>query len=257
MFSANFPSLSLFAVAVSVGGAAAFVGAFMVLRRMALVGDALTHVALPGIGLAIRFGINPFLGAFTLLLAAITAIWALQTKTRLYTEALVGLFFTASLAIGILLTPEPDLFESLFGDITRLTGAAAVVSSVAAIAALGLLIRISPRLLLVTLSSDLAKTNGVSVARTNLLYLILVALVVALGIGTIGTLLMGALVIVPPLAAKNFGGGFRRYAALSIVFGVISSAIGVFLAAAYGVPPGAAVVLVGSLLFVLSLAFRR
>ena len=104
-------------VALFVGGAAGALGSFMVLRRMALVGDAFTHVALPGMGLALLLHFNPFVGAFITLFAAVIGIWWLKKETSLYFEALVGIFFTTSLAFGVLLVPDHELVEGRFGDI--------------------------------------------------------------------------------------------------------------------------------------------
>src|SRR3989344_7689493 len=106
---------------VFVGVAAGYLGSFMVLRRMALVGDALSHVALPGVALALLFNVNPFLGAFATLFAGIIGIWLIEHKTELPVESLVGLFFTVSLAVGILITPDEHLIEVLFGDISSIT----------------------------------------------------------------------------------------------------------------------------------------
>ncbi|MDP1719171.1 MAG: metal ABC transporter permease, partial [bacterium] len=106
-------------VGVFVGAASAYLGSLMILKRMALVGDALSHVALPGIGIALTYGINPFLGAFTALAVGVLLVWRLSDKTDLPTEAIVGIIFTVSLAIGILITPEPELLEALFGDIAK------------------------------------------------------------------------------------------------------------------------------------------
>src|SRR3989338_4434937 len=92
----------------------------MILRRMSLVGDALSHVALPGIAIALLIGTNPFFGAFVALFLAVIGIWALEQKTELPPETLVGIFFTVSLSLGLLLTPEPELLEALFGDISKI-----------------------------------------------------------------------------------------------------------------------------------------
>src|SRR3989338_1864148 len=108
-------------VAVLIGIGAGYLGSFMVLRRMSLVGDALSHVALPGIALALIWNLNPFFGAFTVLFAATLGIWALERKTELPSETLVGIFFTLSLAVGILLVQDHELLEALFGDISSVT----------------------------------------------------------------------------------------------------------------------------------------
>src|SRR3989344_5740068 len=106
-------------VGAIVGGASAYLGSVMVLKRLALVWDALSHVALPGIGIALTYGINPFLGAFAALAIGILFIWRIEKQTAIPTEAIVGLVFSVSLAVGILITPEPELLEALFGDISK------------------------------------------------------------------------------------------------------------------------------------------
>src|SRR3989344_8346080 len=90
-------------VAILIGIGAGYLGSFMVLRRMSLVGDALSHVALPGIALALIWDFNPFFGAFTALFLATICIWVLEKRTELPSETLVGILFTLSLAGGLLL----------------------------------------------------------------------------------------------------------------------------------------------------------
>src|SRR5438552_16654861 len=92
------------AVLVALG--AGYIGSFMVLRRMSLVGDALSHVALPGIAISLMLSINPFIGAFIALFIAILGIWILEKNTDLPSETLVGIFFTISFALGLILTPQ-------------------------------------------------------------------------------------------------------------------------------------------------------
>ncbi len=106
--------------AIFIGGAAGYLGSLMVTKRMALVGDALGHVALPGMGLALLFGLNVSVGAFIFLLLGVLLIWFLETKTMLPTETLVGIIFVLSLALGFLITPQPDLLEALMGDISKM-----------------------------------------------------------------------------------------------------------------------------------------
>src|SRR5512136_1128642 len=109
---------SLF-IGLFVGLSAGYLGSIIILEKMALVGDALSHVALPGLALGMLFNFNPFFGAFTFLFTSAVIIWHLQRVTKLSFETLVGAIFTLALAIGILLVPQPDLLEALFGDITK------------------------------------------------------------------------------------------------------------------------------------------
>lgn len=244
-------------VGIAVGAASGFLGAFMILKRMALVGDAFTHVALPGIGLAILFGINPFLGAFALLFIAIILIWKLEQRTDLPVETLVGIFFAASLAIGILVTPHLELYEALFGDISRIgildwvfaLGAAAIVFNV--------MVKISDKMVMGIISEDLAISHGIKIRRFNFIFLLLVALVVAVGVKVIGTLLMGGLMIIPAAAAKNISRSFKQFGFWSAGFGLISAGTGIYAANLFSISPGPAVVLSSVVFFLISLAFKR
>src|SRR3989344_9400444 len=113
-------TLFLVLIGAVVGASSGYLGGFMVLKRMSLVGDALSHVALPGIAIALTIGINPMIGAFATLLLATVGIWYFSEHSEVYPEALVGVFFTASLALGLILTPEPELLEALFGSLDKI-----------------------------------------------------------------------------------------------------------------------------------------
>ena len=240
-----------------VGAISAYLGSFMVLRRMALVGDALSHVALPGIGIALTFNFNPFLGAFTARAFGSLIIWQIERKTTIPTEAIVGLIFATSLAIGLLVTPEPELLEALFGDISQVKLSDGILAVLLSVFVFAVMVFLRRKLILSTLSKDLAKSQGINVDLTNLVFLALVAVVVALGVKVVGTLLMGALVIIPAIASKNIARNLNAYGILSLIFGIVSAVGGVWLASGFGFPPGPLVVLVSAALFLVSFLFRR
>ncbi|MCW4003556.1 MAG: metal ABC transporter permease [Candidatus Bathyarchaeota archaeon] len=233
--------------AVFVGISAGYLGSLMVLEKMALVGDALSHVALPGLAIGIIFNFDPLVGAFAFLFASAVLIWHLQRVTKISFEALVGALFTFALAMGILLMGDnlDALEEALFGDITQVTFAHAIAAVVISIVAILLTKLIYKKLVLAMISEDLAVSKGISVAKTNLLYLFLVSLVVAVGIQIVGTLLVGFLVIVPAIAAKNLSTNMQRYALLSAVLGLVAAVTGILLSSYLGQLPGPIVVFVG------------
>lgn len=244
-------------VGVFVGAASAYLGSLMILKRMALVGDALSHVALPGIGIALTYGINPFLGAFTALAIGILIVWRLADKTDLPTEAIVGIIFTISLAIGILVTPAPELLESLFGNIAKVNFTDAVLAIVLSAAVLIIAFWIRRRMMLDIVSTDLAKSQKVNTPLLNLIFLALVAVVVALGVKVVGTLLMGSLVIIPAAASKNISRSFSLYGVTSLILGSVSALGGVLLASIFNLPPGPMVVLSSAAIFLLSLFIKN
>ncbi|KKQ91771.1 MAG: ABC-3 protein [Microgenomates group bacterium GW2011_GWC1_39_7b] len=244
-------------VGALIGATSGYLGSFMVLKRMSLVGDALSHVALPGIAIAITLGINPLLGALVALVIATFGIWYLGEHSEVYPEALVGVFFTASLSLGLLLTPEPELLEALFGNIDKIGIMDSVLTIIGAIIIFIVTFIFSKKLLLGIVSEDLAKSQGINVAKVNLVYLLLVALVVALGVKFLGTLLTGAMVIIPAVTAKNLSKSIKQFQLYSIILGVVSSFLGIFLAKYIGISSGPAVVLTSISIFLLSYIFKN
>ena len=95
--------------------AAGLVGSFALMKRMSLAGDVVSHIALPGLGLALLVHINPLIGAAAALFLGTILIWHLQKGGTLTTDVAIGVIFTAALAIGTLVTPSEDLIEALFG----------------------------------------------------------------------------------------------------------------------------------------------
>jgi len=241
-------------IALAVGAAAGSVGAFIILRRMALVGDALSHVALPGIALALFYGSDPFWGVVVCLVAAGFVVWWLEGVSSLPTEALVGVLFTASLALGTLLIPGKELEESLFGAFPTLSARALVALVAAASAATCVSFAGARRFLLRILSPELARTNGVT-RRADLVLLLNFALVVALGIKLVGALLMGALTIIPAAVAKNVSRGVAGYMLASVLIGSLNAVTGVVVSRELGLLPGPTIILLGVALFAGSLGW--
>jgi zinc transport system permease protein len=164
--------------------------------------------------------------------------------------------FTLALAIGILIIPQTELLEALFGDISQVGIIDAVIAVTISVVAILLTKLIYKKLVLAMISEDLAISKGINVALTNLLYLFLVSLVVAIGIRIVGTLLVGFLVIVPAVASKNLGSGMRRYSIFSAIYGLLSAVVGVILSAYLGLPPGPMVVFAGITIFVVTIVIN-
>ena len=245
-------------VAVAVGVSAGYLGSIMVLEKMALVGDALSHVALPGLALGVLFGFNPLLGGFVFLFVSAVLIWHLGRVTKLSFETLVGATFTLALAIGILLFGDnlDALEEALFGDITTVGLKEATVAVLISVAVIFLTKLIYRKIVLGLISEELATSKGISVARINLLYLLLVSLTVAIGIQITGTLLVGFLVVTPAAAAKIISTNLSRYFTLSAIFGLISAVSGILMSSYFNVVPGPLVVISGIAIFVVAIIIR-
>lgn len=239
-----------------IGVASGSIGSFVLLRRMALVSDALSHVALPGIALALAYHVDPFWGVLGFLLIAAMIVWRLEMKTKLPTEAIVGLLFTASLAVGILIIPDKELMESLFGTFPALSpillAGFVMISGLVSV----LIFNFTKKFVFMTVSPELAAVEGIR-ERYQLFLLLIFAFVVALGIKIVGTLLMGALIIISALIAKNIARNMKGYIMASSLVGGFVAMGGVASSKFFGYLPGPTVILFGILLFFLSVPFKR
>ncbi|MBI1975157.1 MAG: metal ABC transporter permease [Parcubacteria group bacterium] len=247
----------LFSGATVLAIAASLVGIFVIQRRMALVTDAMSHVALPGLALGILYRFNPFIGAFVALGIAVAIVFYLETRTRLAVETIVGILFTAALAFGILLTPEEHLIESLFGDIQNFTRPDFWLLFVGSTCVLVLVLALWRGLARTFFSKDVAFSERVSVRFFEGAYLFLLVLLVALGVKVVGSLLMGALIVLPAASAKNIARSLRSFALVAVLAGVVAVAGGLLLASVLRIPSGPAIILVSTVLFGASLAFVR
>lgn len=238
--------------------AAGLVGSFALMKRMTLAGDAMSHIALPGLGLAILFGINPIVGGTATLIVGSILIWKLEQRTGLSTETMIGVIFSASLAIGALITPEGDLIDNLFGKMQSLPSS--VVLTYTAIAALIIffLIRYRNQLILGLFSPDLARSAGVNLNRVNLYFLIVFSLSIVLGLRLLGALLVGSLIIIPAAIGRQLTHRFSSFLMVSSIVSVVSVGAGLLLAQRYGLhSPGPAIIVVATTIFILSLFKRK
>jgi zinc transport system permease protein len=236
-----------------IGGAAGYLGSLMLSRRMALVAGPLGHLTLPGIALALLWGFDVSLGAFPLVIVGVVLIWLLEMKTKLPMEALTAFVFATGVAIAFLLLPLEQAEAALIGDISSVGFGDTVVAVAASLGILWAARWAYPEMVLGTISEDLATAERIDVKRYNLLYLLLVAAIVALGVKMVGGLLTAALVAIPASAARNFGRDLRQYTVGATAVGAGSAALGIVLFRITGLPAGPLIVLVSATIFLFTL----
>jgi zinc transport system permease protein len=244
-------------LSLAMATAAGLIGCFAVMRRMTLAADALSHVALPGIGIAVLLRFDPLLGAVATLAAGTVLIWAVERRTAISTETIVGVVFSVALAVGAMITPGETLLDALFGGAGRITGMEVILGLVAAAAIVGF-IAVERHALVVTLvSPEIALTCGIDVQRLDLMYLLMFALTVALGLRYLGVLLMGSLMIIPAATARRLAGNLNAMFAVSTAVAVLATLIGSYAATVTHRESGPLIITVAGALFFLSLLRPR
>ncbi len=239
----------LFAVAAGV------VGSFAYMKRMLLASDVISHLALPGLGIAFLLKYNPLTGGAISLFLGTLLIWRIQQRSGLGIDATVGIVFAASLAIGAAVTPNEDLLEALFGASQRLSFIALLIGSAAVFVVLLSIFRLKHQLALSVFSPDLAAATGVRVSRLDLYFLLLFSLTVLVGLRFMGALLGSALIIVPAATANQLTSKMSDFVIASCAASVLSVSLGwtLNLLLLHSSTPGPSIAIVSALLFGASL----
>lgn len=243
-------------LSIAMAVAAGLVGCFAVMRRMALAADALSHVALPGIGVALALHLNPIFGAVAMLFVGGLMVWGLEGRANVGTEAVIGVLFSVALAIGSMTTSGEELIQALFGGAGALSAPEILFVLVSSIAVIAFILTQRNRLVVMLVSPDVARTAGINVRRLNLLYLETFALTIALGLRYLGVLLMGALVIIPAVTAKRLAGNLTGMLTAAAALAVASTIAGAGLAAWLHRATGPLIVSVAAGFFLLSFLRR-
>lgn len=249
----NFLSIALM---VMVAAASGLVGTFALMRKMALAADAISHVALPGLGLAIIYKIDPLIGGGLALLLGAIFIWVIEKKTSISTETIVGVVFSASLAVGSLVTPDHELIEALFGEVKALTLYQAGFGILAAFLVIAFVLWKKNQLALSLISEDLAIVSGIKVSKLDLSFLLVFSLNVILGLQFLGVLLMGSLIIVPAAIGRNLGHSLNTAMVISVLAAITSVVGGYVLSGLYNIEVGPTIISVATGLFFVSFLRR-
>ena len=147
--------------------------------------------------------------------------------------------------------------EALFGDISKVRISDGFLAIIFSLLVFGAMYFVRKQMALNLISPDFAQAQGININRLNFIFLALIAVIVALGVKIVGTLLMGSLVVIPAAASKNVARNFKEYGIYSVIFGLVSAVAGIFLAEKLNLSPGPIVVLASGAVFLISLLFKK
>ena len=241
-----------------VGVACAVVGAFVVLKGMSFVGDAVSHSAFPGVVLAYLLGLPIILGGAVAAIGTALGIGALTRRSGLRADAVIGVLFAGMFALGVALFSSipnyvGDLFHFLFGDVLGISFADLI--SLAVLASLLLLIVwvLWKELLFATFDPLGAGAAGLPVRRLDDLLLILIAVTIVVSLQAVGIVLVVAMITTPAATAQLLVKRFGQMIALAALIGVTSSILGLYVSYALDIASGASIVLTETFAFLVAL----
>ena len=262
LFTTEFGQRALIA-ATLVGLVAPFAGAFLVQRRLSLVGDGIGHLALAGVALGALAGVSGTWGALIVALVGAAMLELLRVRGRLTGDLSLALLFYLGIAAGVVGLSLAGRFNTsalgiLFGSLFAITwGDVILIAALGAIVVLAVVLLYRP-LLAVALDEETARAAGLPVDVLNLVLVGLTALLVVGGMRVVGLLLVAALMIVPVAAGSKVAHSFRATLGWAVVVGGTSALLGLFIAAAHGeLVPGGTIVLTSIVAFVVFAAIGR
>ncbi len=237
-------------------------GSFTILRQLSFFCDALGHSALLGISLGYLLGLNPSLVLLPFAVIFALAVSYLLEHTRLWTDALLNIIYSSSLAIAIIILSfvgqyKGGLNNLLFGDILAVQQLDLVLSSLLLIVCtiyIGMTLRTQ---MLLTVDESLAIARGVSVSTQRTVFIVLLSLVVGISIKSIGVLLVSAFVVIPACAARLMSRTFTHYVLLSAGLGALSAVLGMVSSAWFNLPSGPSIVATQLAIFLTAMVIPR
>jgi len=247
---------------VFIAVACAVLGVFLILRKDAMIGHGLSHVAFAGVALGLFLNILPLAGALAISVVGALAIMRLKDKAGLHGDTAIGIFSSLGLAVGVLLATlagsfNVDLMAYLFGDILAIDRLEVGLSiGLAAIVLLAVL-RNYAKLVFMTFDRESARVSGVEAGRLDALLMVLTAVTIVLGMKVAGILLVAALIVIPAAAGLQLAASFRMAVALAAAVAAFSVVAGLAAAVRLDVPASAAIVIICFLVFAAFFAAKR
>lgn len=242
---------------------APFVGAFLVQRRLSLVGDGVGHLALAGVALGALLGISGTWGALIVALLGAVLLELLRVRGRLTGDLSLAILFYLGIAAGVVGLSLAGRFNTsalgiLFGSLFSITWADVLLIGVLGLVVVLSVVLLYKPLLAVALDEETARAAGLPVDALNLLLVCLTALLVVGGMRVVGLLLVAALMIVPVAAGSKVAHSFRATLGWAVAIGATSAWLGLFIAAAQGeLVPGGTIVLTAIVAFVVFAVIGR
>jgi zinc transport system permease protein len=239
-------------------------GVFLVLRRLSLIGDGLSHVTFGSVAIALLFRLNSFyltLAIIPLVLASSLGILKLAQKARIYGDAAIGIVSALGIATGVMLASlaggfNVDLFSYLFGNILSISESELAIAGVLFLVVLAGVCVFYNDLFASTFDEELAVSSGIDTGRINAVLVMLTALTVVLAMKVVGVMLISALLILPAVSALQLAKGFRTAIILAACIGVTTVIVGISLSFVLNLPTGATIVLMNFFTFLCAFAAR-
>lgn len=244
---------------IMVGILSGVIGSFIILRGMALMGDAISHAILPGVAISYMLGISYFYGAVAMGLVTTLSIGFVSQNSKVKSDTSIGIVFSAFFALGIILLLKAqtavDLSQILFGNVLSVRSSDMWLTLIIGIIVLLVVILFYKEFLVTTFDPTMSRAYGLKTNLIHYLMMILLTLVTVASLQTVGVILVVAMLITPAATAFLLTKKLKNMIFLSATFGAVSSIIGLYFSFRFNLTTGPVIVLVATLIFLLAFLF--
>lgn len=244
---------------IIVGVLAGVIGSLIILRGMALMGDAISHAILPGVAISYMMGISFFYGAVVTGVLASIGIGFISQNSKLKSDTSIGIVFSSFFALGIILLMKAqtavDLTQILFGNVLTVRTSEMWLTFGVAIFVLACIYLFYKEFLITSFDETMAKAYGMNTGAIHYFMMVLLTLVTVVSLQTVGVVLVVAMLITPAATAYLLTHKLSSMMALSALFGALSAVIGLYLSFKFNLTSGAIIVLVATVFFMLAFLF--
>ena len=244
---------------VMVGIICGIIGCFIILRGMALMGDAISHAVLPGVAISYMLGINFLIGAVLSGIITAIGIGFVSQNSRIKNDISIGIMFTAAFALGIILITlmksSTDLYHILFGNVLAVRPSDMWITLGIGTFVLLSIFLLYKEFLVTSFDSTMAEVYGLPVRLIHYFLMTLLTLVTVASLQTVGIILVVAMLITPAATAYLLTDRLSTMLFLSAGIGTLASIAGLYFSFTYNLASGATIVLVATLFFLLAFFF--
>ena len=244
---------------IVVGIICGVIGSFIILRGMALMGDAIAHAILPGVAISYIMGINYFYGAVVVGILTALGIGVISEKSRIKSDAAIGIVFSAAFALGVILITMAksaiDLTQILFGNVLYVRTMDMWLTIIIGVILLLVVIIFFKELLISSFDETMAQVYGLKTRFIHYGIMVLLTLVTVASLQTVGVILVVSLLITPASTAYLLTNRLSTMIVLASTFGALSSVVGIYFSYVYNLPSGPVIALAATAIFLVALIF--
>ncbi|MGG3470020.1 metal ABC transporter permease [Neobacillus pocheonensis] len=259
-----------FLTGIMIGILAPLLGVFIVVRRLSLIADALSHVTLAGIAaslllernIAALAGLNPLYLGMVFSVGGSLFIEKLRAVYKHYQELAIPIILSSGIGLGVIFISlangfNTDLFSYLFGSVSAVSRTDLFVILIISILVIAVIVLLYKELFLLSFDEEHAKASGIAAKSIHFIFIVMVALVIAASMRIVGILLVSSLMTLPVAASIRIAKGFKQTIFLSVLFGEISVLGGLFTAYYLDLAPGGTIVMLSVLILIIAIFYKK